>query len=441
MTNYSKLFEKAKAEGITALEIAVEKNSNFSFGLFRNEIDSYKVSDSYSLQARGIYDGKFGYASAERFDRETIDYLISHIKENAGLSTAKEEPIIFKGSERYHKKSIFSRKLAAATAEEKIALVRKLDRQLRDTSELLKETQIRYSDSTEEITLMNSYGLKLNAKNNYGYIYCSAIAVDEKGETKNGGEIKIFNDLADVDTQKLAEKVSRDTLVQFGSGPCKSGRYKAVFSPEAVSSLLPFFLNNLSSEQVQKKSSLLAGKLGEKVCSRKITITENPLQKNFFFRYFDDEGVATENKTLISKGELKTYLYNLTTAAKDGVTSTGNGYKSQGKVGISMVNVALKPGKYSEEMLLEKCGNGIYIDSLSGLHSGMNGQSGNFSLISQGFLIENGKLGKPVSLITCAGNLFDLFNKVEAIGNNVDLEPNSYQVPSILVKSVQISGM
>ncbi|MBQ4253289.1 MAG: hypothetical protein II712_00535, partial [Erysipelotrichaceae bacterium] len=263
MTNYSKLFEKAKAEGITALEIAVEKNSNFSFGLFRNEIDSYKVSDSYSLQARGIYDGKFGYASAERFDRETIDYLISHIKENAGLSTAKEEPIIFKGSEKYHKKSIFSRKLAAATAEEKIALVRKLDRQLRDTSELLKETQIRYSDSTEEITLMNSYGLKLNAKNNYGYIYCSAIAIDEKGETKNGGEIKIFNDLADVDTQKLAEKVSRDTLVQFGSGPCKSGRYKAVFSPEAVSSLLPFFLNNLSSEQVQKKSSLLAGKLGE----------------------------------------------------------------------------------------------------------------------------------------------------------------------------------
>ena len=74
VTNYSKLFEKAKAEGITALEIAVEKNSNFSFGLFRNEIDSYKVSDSYSLQARGIYDGKFGYASAERFDRETIIY-------------------------------------------------------------------------------------------------------------------------------------------------------------------------------------------------------------------------------------------------------------------------------------------------------------------------------------------------------------------------------
>ncbi len=440
MINYSKLFERAAEEGIEAIEIAVEKESDFSFQIFRSEIDSYKVSDSYNLQARGIYNGRLGYASAERFDKETIEYLISHIKENATLSTSKEEAVIFKGSEKYHRKSVYNRSFQDYTPEDKIALVKKIDAAIREKSDLIREIQIYYSDSVSENTLMNSYGLKLSSKVNYGYIYTSAIAVDENGETKDGGEIKIFNDLKDVDVEKIAEKTVRKTLEQFGSKPCASGKYRAVFSPDATASLLAPYLNNLSSEQVQKNSSLLAGKLNQRICSRKLTVSENPLQKNFFFRYFDDEGVATSNKTLIKSGELKTYLYNLTTAAKDNTESTGNGYKRGGKVGISMVNVCLKPGNYSEEQLLEKCGNGIYIDSLSGLHSGMNAQSGNFSLICQGFMIENGKKGRPVSLITAAGNLFDLFNKVEAVGSNVELQPNSYQVPSILVKSIQISG-
>ncbi|MBR0137697.1 MAG: TldD/PmbA family protein [Erysipelotrichaceae bacterium] len=440
MLNYIRLFERAKEEGIEAIEIAVEKESNFSFQLFRSEIDSYKVSDSYTLTARGIYEGKFGYASAERFDKETVEYIISHIKENARLSTAKEEPVIFRGSKKYQKKSVFNRKFQNYTPEDKIALMKKLDQTVREKSDLIKEIQLHYSDTVSEQVLMNSYGLKLSSKVNYGFLFCNAIAVDPNGETKSGGDIKLFNDLKDLDIDKIAEKTIKDTVDQFGSKPCASGKYRAVFSPEAVASLLPEYLKSLSSEQVQKNSSLLAGKLDQRICSRKLTVTENPLQKNIFFRYFDDEGVATENKTLIKSGELKTYLYNLTTAAKDNTASTGNGYKQGGKVGIGMVNVAIKPGHYTEEKLIEKCGNGIYIDSVSGLHSGMNAQSGNFSLISQGWMIEDGKKGRPVSLITAAGNLFDLFSKVEAVGNNTELRYNSYQVPSLLIKSIQISG-
>ena len=89
---------------------------------------------------------------------------------------------------------------------------------------------------------------------------------------------------------------------------------------------------------------------------------------------------------------------------------------------------------------MEKAGNGIYIDELSGLHAGLNAQSGNFSLLSKGFLIEDGKKTKPVALITSAGNLFDIFKNVTAVGNNVEMRPNSYQVPSLLIKEISISG-
>ena len=90
--------------------------------------------------------------------------------------------------------------------------------------------------------------------------------------------------------------------------------------------------------------------------------------------------------------------------------------------------------------MLEKVNEGIYITGISGLHSGMNPQSGNFSLIAQGFMIRGGELKEPVSLITVAGNLFDVFNNVVMVANNCELQTNSYSVPSIFVKSIQVSG-
>ncbi len=441
MADYQKFFEKAKEEHLEALELSITKSRHFSFSLFRHEIDSYQIADSFLLEARGIYQGKIGYARSEKLDRSTAEYIIHHIKENASLSTSEDAPEIFAGSKEYHKKNIYSRKLANMSADDKIAIIKELDAKIREKSDKITEVETFFEESESDFTLINSYGLKLTSKNNYAVVYASAIANDESGETKNGMSFKILEDLNKLDTEEVSSKVVEETLSQFGSRPCKSGKYRCVFGPSAVSSLLSAYLANLSSEQVQKNSSLLAGKKNERIASAKLTVSENPLQKNVFFRYFDDEGVATSNKTLIRNGILKTYLYNLKTAKKDDVESTGNGYKGRGgQIGISMVNVAIKPGHYNEKQLFEKAGDGIYIDELSGLHAGLNAQSGNFSLLSKGFLIENGKKGRPVSLITSAGNLFDVFNQIIAVGNNVTMRPNSYQVPSILVKEISISG-
>lgn len=440
MANYRDFFVRAAEEGIEALELSVTRSSDFSFGLFRNEIDSYEISDSFSLSARGIYEGKEGYASCEKMDSQAVEYIISHIKENAALATSKDKSVIFQGSEKYSKKNVYNKKLAGTAKQDKIAFVKNLDKQIKETNSLIAEVETGYQEKSEELILMNSYGLNLKSRTNYAVIYSSAIAVDPQGETKNGFAVQILEDLETFDKDEFVNKVVDKTISQFGSGPCASGKYRCVFSPSAVSALLGAYLSNISSEQVQKNASLLAGKLNEKVSSSRLTVLEQPLQKNAFFRYFDDEGVATQNKTLISKGVLKQYLYNLKTAEKDSVSSTGNGYRRGGSMGIGLVNVAVKPGKLSKDQLIEKCGNGIYIESLSGMHAGLNPQSGNFSLLSSGFMIRDGKLAEPVALITAAGNIFDVFSNITAIGNNVELQMNSYQVPGIMVKKIAISG-
>lgn len=438
--NYKKFFERANELGIEALELSIVKSSKLSFGFFKNEISSYSIADSYKLSARGIYGGKLGYATSEKIDNTTVDFILNHIKENATLSTSEDKPFIFPGSDKYNKKNVYNKNLANTLASDKVALIKKLDAKISALDSRISDVETEYQEETEEYVLMNSFGLKLVSKQNYGVVVASAVATDEQGETKNGFEVQILSDLSELDMDKFANKVVNKTLEQFGSAPCESGKYKCIFDPKTTSSLLSFFIHSISSEEVQKKTSLLAGKLNQQVCSKKLTITESPLNKNVFFRYFDDEGVATYNKTLIKNGVLQTYLYNLTTANKDGVQTTGNGYKAGSSIGIRAINVSVKPGKISEDEMLEKVNEGIYINGISGLHSGMNAQSGNFSLIAQGFMIRNGKLDKPVSLITVAGNLFDVFNNVTMVANNCELQTNSYSVPSICVKSIQISG-
>ena len=155
---------------------------------------------------------------------------------------------------------------------------------------------------------------------------------------------------------------------------------------------------------------------------------------------YDDEGVATTNKTLIKKGVLQTYLYNLETAKKDNVASTGNATRVGGKMDIDTVNLVLKPGKLTEEELFAKVNNGIYVTDLTGIHAGLNAKSGDFSLQAEGFLIEDGKKTKPLGLFTVGGNLFDLFNNVLAVGNNSKQLIYSITLPSMAVKNVKISG-
>ena len=219
--NYNKFFEKANEVGLEALELSITKSKKFSFGLFKNEIDSYSISDSYRLSARGIYNGKLGYATSEKIDASTVDYIINHIKENATFNTSEDKPFIFPGSKKYNRKNVFSKKLANMSANEKINIVKKLDLAVKQKDQRINEVETQYQEETKEYILLNSFGLKLSSKQNYAVIYSSAVATDEQGETKNGFKVKILTDLEDLDIDEFASKVVKDTIAKFGSAPCK----------------------------------------------------------------------------------------------------------------------------------------------------------------------------------------------------------------------------
>ena len=151
-------------------------------------------------------------------------------------------------------------------------------------------------------------------------------------------------------------------------------------------------------------------------------------------------------KSLIEKGELKTLLYNLKTAAIAGKTTTGNASKGSynSSIGIRPFTMYLAPGEMTEEELLEKAGNGIYINALAGLHAGADPVTGDFSLQSAGYLIEDGKKTAHIKAFTVAGNFFDLLKDITAVANNVTLPmatgSTAFGAPSVLVSALSIAG-
>ena len=439
--NYNIYFEEAKKVGLEALELYSAKQASLSFSLFRGEIESYEVSNTYNLTARGIYQNKFGYCSTEKQDHCTPKYIVEQIKENALITEAQEPAEIFKGSTRYRKKNVYDGSYKNISTEEKIALAKDIESALKDADPRIVEVEVAYQESEAEVRLLNSYGLNLKNHVNMMYYYAVCHALGEDGEVKTGYKISFTNHFSDFNKDKIVQEVVENTLSQLGGKPCKSGNYKTVLDREVVASLLNFFLASTSAEAISKKSSMLIDKIGQKIASSKLTIEERPLSDNMFFRSFDDEGVATSNKKIVDRGVLKTYLYDLKNARKFGVEPTGNGYKTgRGKAVVSFVNPYVKPGKKSLEQLFNEINNGIYITSVEGLHAGMNAESGNFSLQAKGYMIEDGKKGRPVTLITVAGNLFDLIKNIKEVASDSELLSSGFTSSSLYIKSMPISG-
>ena len=439
MGKYDKFFALAKEAGLQEVELYISESRSLSISLFHGEVDEYKDNNGYSILARGILNGKCGSATADVWNKDKAAWLVKEMVANAKVIENDDPIFIFKGSEKYHKVNTFNKDLENVSIDTIMKGLQDVEKECRALDKRIVEVAgTEYNQVSSKTTLINSNGLNLVQKNNFYYYVVQCVA-KEGEQTKSGYDFFFDNDFSKFDAKKFAKKVVDQTVAQLGGEACASNKYKAVLHPDVVTSLLKAYIGHANAEEVQKKSSLFIGKVGQKIASKKVTIEDRPLQKNPFARWFDDEGVATYNKAIIKNGVLQTYLYNLTTAAKDGVQTTGNGYGG-GKKGVEPAFLYLKPGKKSLEELFAKVGNGVFITEVSGLHAGLNPQSGNFSLQSTGFMIENGKKGKPLDLITVSGNLLEIFQDVLEVGNDTYVSPSGVSAQSLLIKKIAVSG-
>lgn len=437
--NFNKFYELAKQNGLKVAELTQTKSSSFSIEIFKKEITSYSLKETSRLTGRGIYNDKLGFVTTEKDDSTTPLYIINSIKDAASVINSDDEAIIFEGAQKYKKKNVFNKELSSWAADDILKILFEIEEKLYAKDSRITDVEVAFERSESALTFSNSYGLLIKTKSNF-YDFVASITIKDGDEVKSSFNVFLDNKIEKFNVDEFVNETVQKGVEKFHGETITPGSYDAVLSRDVVDNLLGALISNASAEEIQKHSSSFEGKLHTKIFSDKITIEEKPLANNIFYDFIDDEGVPKQNKFIIKKGVLETYLHNLGTAKKDGVESTGNGQRNGSKVSVSFGNLFLKPGKLSEEQLFEKIGNGVYITSLQGLHAGLDPRSGDFSLQAEGFHIKDGKKDKPLTLITASGNLFKVFNDVIAVGNNSKLLLSSDTVPSIAIKGLKISA-
>ena len=436
------LISAAKAAGLKEYEIYYMQSEAMAAETLKDEISSFSSSVEGGISFRCISDGKMGYASSELFEKEELEALVKRAISNAANMDGEDVPEIYAGSESYPETSHrMPAEISAATLKE-VAL--EIQKKTYDESEFVSDgTQSGAFVSKVDVALSNSYGLEL--RNTLGTCgsYVQAV-INRDGEAES--DFKLCEGFEGEKYDSMSQRAVDGALKRLGAAEVESGKYDIIFSAKEMKSILSTFSSVFSGKMAYEGLSLLAGKVGERIAADCITVIDDPMREGSSMQTsFDAEGVATYKKNVIENGVLKTLLYDLATAKKAGVTSTGNGHRGSytSPVGIAPYSFYIKAGEKSLEELVAGVKKGIYVTELKGLHAGANAVTGDFSIESAGFIIEDGKLGRAVKSFTVAGNFFEFLLGIEDISNKVDFSFGSltaYGSPDALVRNMSVAG-
>ena len=436
--------DKAAEMGIQDYELYYETCESTMVGAFAHEINQFTGSLSGGVCFRCIVDGKMGYASTEALNEAEAAAIVERAADNAATLETDDPVFLGEGGQTYETLDLKPYELPSTEA---------LIEKVLQTQEAAYAADSRVVDGSttqgvaerSEIAIFNSKGLDLSYVNQISALI--SVAVVDGGEEKaNAVKIKL-GALSELDSAAIAGEAVRRAVSKLGGEVAATGVFPVVFNSEAMADLLQTFSSIFSSEAAQKGLSRLNDAEGTAIASEAVTIVDDPFHpENPMPISFDAEGSPTCRKAVVEKGVLNTLLYNLKTAALAGKKTTGNASKAgyNATVAVRPFTMYLAPGEYTEEELLKKAGNGVYINFLGGLHAGANAISGDFSLEAAGYLIENGEKTTPVKSFTVAGNFYDLLKNITAVADNVELPSalgmTTFGAPSVLVENLSIAG-
>ena len=432
---------KCEQMGLNEYELYYQSGSSTSIDTFRHEINEFSASEEGGVCFRCIVNGKMGYASTEELSAEQAASIVEKAVDNASVLESEEPVFLCEGGQEYEPLEVKSYPMPST--DELVSAVLDMEKKLYAADEaVIDGTQANVMLGKSAVAIYNSKGLDLFYEN--GYTGMVAVAVVSNGkEMSDDFQVKL-GELSKIDTDAMAEKAVSTAKQKLGGEVPPTAVCPVVFDPAAMCSLMGVYASIFSSEAAQKGLSKLAGKEGQTVASPLVTLVDDPFHpENPEPINFDAEGCPTHKKNLIENGVFQTLLYNMKTAAVAGKKTTGNASKAgyDAPVGIRPFTMYLAGGDMSEEELLKKAEGGVYINSLGGLHAGANPISGDFSLQSSGFMIENGEKTTFVKSFTVAGNFYDLLKNITDIASNLETPGmGSFGAPSVRVDGLSVAG-
>jgi PmbA protein len=239
-----------------------------------------------------------------------------------------------------------------------------------------------------------------------------------------------------------AESVGRTAaaraLRRLGARKVKTAEVPVIFDPDTAASLLRSIAGAASGPSLYRRASFLLERLGTRIAARSVTIVDDGLLPGALgSRPFDGEGLATRRTVLVGEGTLQSYLLDTYSARKLGMTSTHHASRDGAGVSVGTSNLMLLPGTATPDELIASVTQGLYITELIGF--GVNGVTGDYSRGAAGLWIEDGRLAFPVEEVTVAGNLLDMFDRIDGIGNDLVLR-DRVASPTLKIARMVVAG-
>jgi PmbA protein len=301
-----------------------------------------------------------------------------------------------------------------------------------------------YFDSGERVAIAASAAPGGEYETTSCYAYLQALAEGESGR-ETGLGFDLARGPAGLDPAAVGREGAERATEMIGSSKPTSGNRPVVLDPTVAAAFAGLLGKAVGADAVQRGRSPLAERLGDEVASEAFALSDDGLDPaGFATAPIDAEGTPRRRTALIESGRLRSFLHDSYTARRGGAASTGNAGRSgyRAPPGVSASNLVVSPGAASLAQLLREAGEGVYVNDVAGLHSGVNPVTGVFSVGASGRAIEGGERAGPLREFTIAGDLVSMLRAVRAAGSESRWVPfgGSVSTPPLLIDEMAVSG-
>ncbi|MBK1681229.1 metalloprotease PmbA [Rhodocyclus tenuis] len=423
----------AKAKGSSACEVEVSEGFGQSATVRRGEVETIEYNRDKGIGVT-VYVGKRrGSASTSDFSPEALRQTVEAALDIARF-TAEDEFSGLPDAELLARDGDFDLDLHhpwALPIEDAIAQARRCEDAAFAVSKKISNSE-GASVATQEAQFVhaNSLGFMGGYPTSRHSLSCSVIAGKGSAMQRDDWYSTARDASALASPEDIGATAARRALSRLGSRRIATCSAPVLFEAPVAASLLNSFVHAASGSSLYRRSTFLLDRLGKRVFSKKVNISEQPhLRGALASSPFDNEGVATRARDLVVDGVLQGWFLSSYSARKLGLVTTGNAGGSH--------NLIVVPGKRDFKGLLRKMDRGLLVTELLG--QGINYVTGDYSRGAAGYWVENGEIVHAVDEITIAGNLRDIFRNIAAVGNDVVVR-GSKQVGSLLIEEMKIAG-
>lgn len=427
-----------------AVEAFVVQGRETEIRAYDGDVESLTSAETQGIGVRVVQEGRQGFAYAGTLESDVLATVLDEARDNSRFATPDEfagvaepdgvAPAVL---------DLHRDELAGFATDDKVALAIDLERATLAADPRISGIEsAEYVDSTYEAAVATSKGVASASRETACYLSVYSLACAD-GETQTGFGYSIGREPSQLDPGEAAADAAERAVRLLGAAKPTTKRLTVVLDPLVTAQFLAIVGSTLSGEAVLKGRSLFAERMDQEVAAETLTLIDDATEEDAFTASaIDAEGLATRRIPLISDGVLRSFMYDSYSARRAAVASTGSavrsGFESTPTAGAHALRLA--PGSRPRAEIIAGIDEGLLVQGVSGLHSGVNRVSGDFSSGAEGLIIRGGELAEPVREFTIASTIQRLLLDVIEVGSDLEWLPMSAAGVTLAVADVTVSG-